>query len=242
MPHDTVLSRRDGGLLTLTLNRPDTGNLLDAGMAASIVAALQALDEDVRVVCLRGAGADFCAGRESPTPPKGGPVPSAEQLRLRVAAPALALYDALKACPLPTVAVVQGRAIGVGTALACVCDITVAAQDAQFQVPEMERDIPPTLVMAALIDRVPPKTLAHLVLTRLGLDGRAAQAAGLVTTAVPADQLEAAATAVLAPMLDRSPVALRAVKQYLQLAPGMGPTAASGFAGHLAATALSARY
>lgn len=239
---EAVLARREGGVLTLELNRPADGNLLDAGMGAAIVAQLAQLDADVRVVCLRGAGADFCAGRVSPTPPKGGAVPSAEQLRQKVALPALQLYDAVKAVPVPTVAVVQGRALGVGTALAAVCDITLAAEDARFAIPEMERDIPPTLVMAALCDRVPPKTLAWMVLSRRTLSGTEAQAAGLITTAFPASALEAEARGVLETLAANNGVSLRACKQYLQHAPAMSPAAASAFAGHLAGTALSARY
>lgn len=242
MSNESVLIHQSGGVLTLTLNRPDNGNLLDAPMGAAIVKALASLDAEVRVICLRGAGRDFCAGRVSPTPPKDAPPPSAEQLRLKVAAPALALYDAIKAAPVPTVAVVQGKAIGVGTALASVCDIAIASDDAVFQVPEMERDIPPTLVMSALYDRLPPKTLAWLVLTRREMNARDALAAGLLSSVVAGDRLEAEAQGVLEVLSSTGAVALRAVKQYLQLAPTMPSHAASGLAGHLAATALSARY
>lgn len=236
-----LIDHRDS-VLTLTLNTPSNGNLIDAQMGELIVGALAAIDNSVRLVCLRGAGADFCAGRVSPTPPPGGAVPSAERLRQKVALPALALYDAIKSSPVPTLAVVQGRAFGVGTALAAVCDVTLAAEDARFQVPEMERDIPPTLVMAALCDRVPLKTLAYLVLSRREWSGREAQAAGLASIAVPAPMLQAEADGLIGTLLTCSPVALRACKQYLSHAPGMHPAAASAFAGHLAGTALSARY
>lgn len=239
---ESVLVRRDGAVLTIELNTPDNGNLLDAAMASTIVDQLARLDPEVKLVCLRGAGADFCAGRVSPTPPKGGAVPSAEMLRQKVALPALALYDAVKAVPVPTIAIVQGRAIGVGTALAAVCDITLAAEDAQFAIPEMERDIPPTLVMAALCDRVPQKTLAWMVLSRRTLAATEAQAAGLITAAFPAAALENEARGVIDTLAANNAVALRACKQYLQHAPAMSPAAASAFAGHLAGTALSARY
>jgi enoyl-CoA hydratase len=239
---DPVLVHRDGAVLTLTLNTPDNGNLVSAPMGAAVIAALARLDPEVRLVCLRGAGADFCAGRVSPTPDKGAPPPSAERLRQLVAQPALDLYDAIKAVPVPTLAVVQGRAIGVGTALAAVCDMTLAAEDSRFQVPEMERDIPPTLVMAALADRVPLKALAYLVFTRREWNGREAQAAGLVSWTTPAAELQAHAADVVATIAGCSPVALRACKQYLTHAPAMAPQAASAFAAHLAGTALSARY
>ncbi len=241
-PSNAVLVERSGAVLTLTLNRPDNGNLIDAAMAHAIVQELAALDAAVRVVCLRGAGADFCAGRQSPTPPPGGAVPSAERLRQLVAAPALALYDAIKALPVPTVAVVQGRAFGVGTALAAVCDIAIAADNAVFQIPELERDIPPTLVMAALCDRVPVKTLSYLVFGRRPMRAVDALAAGLLSAVWPSRQLEDEAQALLATLGSTGAVALRACKQFLQLAPALSPQAASALASHIAGTALSARY
>lgn len=229
-------------VLTLTLNTPANGNLIDADMGAAIIRALGLIDDSVRLVCLRGAGADFCAGRVSPTPPPGAAVPSAERLRQVVALPALALYDAIKAVLVPTLAVVQGRAIGVGTALAAVCDMTLVAENSIFQIPEMERDIPPTLVMAALCDRVPLKTLAYLVLSRRRWTGSEALMGGLASMVVPAELLQLEAEKLIATLVACGPVALRACKQYLTHAPDMSPAAASALAGHLAATALSARY
>src|SRR4051812_6758920 len=94
-----VLVRREGAVLHLTLNTPENGNLVSAAMGSAVIAALKQLDPEVRLVCIRGAGADFCAGRVSPTPAKGAPPPSAEKLRQLVAQPALDLYDAIKAVP-----------------------------------------------------------------------------------------------------------------------------------------------
>ena len=238
---DRVLVEYQDQIMTLTLNTPANGNLLDGEMGASIIQALSCIDASVRLVCLRGAGADFCAGRVSPTPPPGTAAPSAERLRQMVALPALAIYDAIKAVPVPTIAIVQGRAIGVGTALAAVCDVTLAAEDAQFQIPEMDRDIPPTLVMAALCDRVPLKSLSYMVLSRRKLSGREAQDAGLVSMTCPDERLQAEAQTLISTIVACSPVALRACKQYLSHAPAMSPAAASAFAGHLMGTALSAR-
>lgn len=238
---DRVKVEYQDAILTLTLNTPTNGNLLDAEMGASIIKALSSIDANARLVCLRGAGADFCAGRVSPTPPPGAAAPSGERLRQMVALPALAIYDAIKAVPVPTLAIVQGRAIGVGTALASVCDLTLAAEDAQFQIPEMDRDIPPTLVMAALCDRVPLKSLSYLVLSRRTLSGSEAHNAGLVSLTCSAQSLQAEAQALIQTLTSCTPVALRACKQYLTHAPAMSPAAASAFAGHLMGTALSAR-
>lgn len=241
MPSPYVAIDRKGPLVDIVLDRPENGNLIDAAMSEAIVAAVTAVDDDVKLVRIVSSGADFCKGRLSPMPPKDAK-PSAETLRRVVAAPPLALYDALKAVRVPVVSVVRGEALGVGCALAGVCDIALASDDAVFQIPEMERDIPPTLVMSALIGRVPVKTIAHMVLSRRRLSAHEALHAGLVSRVVPTASLDAEADALVQTLLGCSAVTLRAVKQFLHLAPEMPASGASGFAAHLAATALSARF
>lgn len=238
---EQVKIHRNGDVLEIVLDRADKGNALSAEMGDAIVAALRAVDEGVKLVRMDAAGPDFCTGRDSPIPTLG-PKPSAEKVRQVVALPPLALYDAIKAVPAPVIAVVRGRAVGAGCALACVADLVVCADDAVFQIPEMERDIPPTLVMAALADRVPVKTLAQMVYSREALDAFAACEAGLVSQVVPAAELETAAGKLVETMLGNSAVTLRAVKQFLGAAPSMSPASASAFASHLAATALSVRF
>jgi enoyl-CoA hydratase len=232
---------RNGDVLEIALNRPDKHNYLNTEMGDLIIAALAAIDEDVKLIRLSANGADFCAGRDSPIPTLG-PKPSAETVRKVVAAPPLALYDALKAVAVPVIAVVRGRAVGAGCGLACVADITLCADDAIFQIPEMERDIPPTLVMSALLGRVPVKTLAHMVFSREALTAQQALQAGLVKYVAPAAELDQAAGKLISTMLGNSAVTLRAVKQFLTMAPEMSEQAGSAFAGHLAATALSVRF
>jgi enoyl-CoA hydratase len=241
MNQDHVTIVRTGDVLNITLTRGDKANYLSTPMGDAIVAALTAIEPDVKLVLLRGEGSDFCAGRDSPIPTLG-PKPSAEKVREVVALPPLALYDSIKAVPVPVIAVVRGRAMGAGCALACVADITLCADDAVFQIPEMERDIPPTLVMAALVHRVPAKTLAWMVYSRNAFDARQSHQAGLVTQVVEAAGLDAAVDALVTTMLGNSVVSLRAVKQFLAMAPGMAPASASAFAAHLAATALSPRF
>ncbi|HEX7934556.1 MAG TPA: enoyl-CoA hydratase-related protein, partial [Paraburkholderia sp.] len=177
MPSPYVAIERNGPLMDVVLDRPENGNLIDAAMSDAIIAAVTTLDDDVKLVRVLSSGPDFCKGRQSPMPPRDAK-PSAETLRRVVAVPPLALYDALKAVRVPVVSVVRGEALGVGCALAGVCDIALAADDAVFQIPEMERDIPPTLVMSALIGRVPVKTVAHMVLSRVTLSAHEALHAG----------------------------------------------------------------
>lgn len=241
MNTEQLVVRRSGDMLEILLNRPDKGNSLTREMGDALVAALAGVDDSVKLVRLSGAGADFCAGRDSPMASLG-PKPHAELIRQVVAQPPLALYDAIKAVPVPVIAVVHGRSIGAGCALAGVCDITLAADDAVFQISEMERDIPPTLVMAALLGRVPVKTLSWMVYGRAVIGAVQAREAGLVQDVFSRASLDQEAAKLIETMLANSSVSLRAVKQYLSLAPGMSAQAASGFAAHLVSTALSARF
>jgi enoyl-CoA hydratase len=240
MPDELMVHEQDG-LLDIVLNRPDRGNELTASMIDSLRALLIAPAAHLRLARLSGNGADFCVGRESPMPAQGSQV-AAEALRQIVARPALELYDAIKAAPVPVLCAVRGRATGIGCALAGVCDLAIASEDALFQIPELERDIPPTLVMAALADRVPLKSLAYLVLTRERIDARQALAAGLVSAVVPAAQADAESERITRALLHASATSLRSVKQFLRLAPHSAAGASSALAEHMLATSISARY
>jgi enoyl-CoA hydratase len=159
-----VLFETKNDCLDVILNRPDEGNLITNEMGAEIARVLRELGPEVKLIRLRGNGANFCKGRQAPKIDRDTMTPL--QLRHPVAEVPLALYAAVKEARAPTIAIVQGEAIGVGCALAAVCDMTLAADDAVFQVPELNHNIAPTLVMWALINRVPYKTAAYLVYSR----------------------------------------------------------------------------
>ncbi len=143
---------------------------------------LRDVGPEIKLIRLRGNGANFCKGRQAPQIDREKS--TALDLRHPVAEVPLALYAAVKEARAPTLAIVQGEALGVGCALAAVCDLTIAADDAIFQVPELDHNIAPTLVMWALINRASYKTTAHLVFTRERVTARHAEALGLVTKVV----------------------------------------------------------
>src|SRR5713226_8445192 len=112
-------------------------------MGLEIARMLRSLGPETKLVRLRGNGANFCKGRQSPQVDREKSTPL--QLRHPVAEVPLELYAALKEARAPTLAIVQGEALGVGCALAVVCDMTIASDDAIFQVPELNHNIAPTL-------------------------------------------------------------------------------------------------
>jgi enoyl-CoA hydratase len=110
---------------------------------------------------------------------------------------------------------VQGRAFGVGCALAGLADICIAADTATFAIPEMDKDIAPTLVMTALSDRISRPDLARLVFTRAAITAEDAKAMGLIGMTCPEGNLLGEADAILARLRTNSVPVLSAVKTYL---------------------------
>jgi len=90
-------------------------------------------------------------------------------------------YGAFRRAAIPIIGVVRGRALGFGCAIAALCDITLAGERAQFQVPEYAHNIMPTMVMSALLDRVPRKALNYLVYSTQAVGAERALACGLAS-------------------------------------------------------------
>jgi enoyl-CoA hydratase/carnithine racemase len=201
-------------VLEITLAAPEHGNALDAVMADAMLKAVRELPEQTKAIALTAEGDDFCAGRRGGMP-QGATKLTAIDIRKRVIEPVLDLYQALRNTPVPILATVQGRAAGVGCALAGLADIAIAAEDAAFTIPEMNHDIPPTLVMTALVERMPRNHLARLVLTRDAIDGREAQALGIVSMVAPRAKLADELARVRTTIAKNSAPVLRAVKAFL---------------------------
>ena len=233
----SITSTRDGAAVTITLDRAQEGNLLPVDAVRELAAAFRAASAtDAKVIVLRGNGADFCRGRD----PKGGaPSPTAMKMRANVCEPILDAYDAMSNARQPIVGVVQGAALGFGCAIASVCDITIAHDTARFKLPEMEKDLPPTLAMSAVMPRVPRKVLAWMVYSMDELDATAARQVGIVSKVAPSAKVEGEVAKLLATMTARSPEALVAVKDFLRSAPHMEPRGMADYGANLLASVLS---
>jgi enoyl-CoA hydratase/carnithine racemase len=239
---EAIVIHRDGRVARITLNRPETGNTLTLEMIRQLAERLSdaGADPTTKVVVVRGAGEDFCRGRD-PGPKREGPPPSALEVRQRIIEPILAVYSAIREVPVPVVSVVTGAAIGFGCALAGAADVTIVSERSRFALPEMRGDLPPTLAISALMERVPMKALAYLVYSTTEIDAATALSLGLVSRVIPHPELESEVGRFLDGLTQRSVPALAAVKQYLGSARRMEPDAAAGFAGHLLANVLSSR-
>ena len=210
------------GVLTLTLDRPDKRNALDSALIGALAGALERadLDPEVRVVALRGAGKDFCAGADLREL-----LASADQTPAENEASARRLGDlflAIRRLPKPVVAVVQGRALAGGAGLATACDLVLAGRGAQLGYPEIQRGFVPAMVMTILRRLAGERAALDLVLTGRLLGAEEARALGLVSRVVADEDLHRESEALLRGLAGASATALALTKRLFHQLDGLG--------------------
>jgi methylglutaconyl-CoA hydratase len=201
------------GVLTLTLDRPHKRNALSGALIEDLHAALERadLDAEVRVVVLRGAGRDFCAGADLDELLASADLTVAEN---EAAARRLgALFTRMRSLPKPVVALVQGRALAGGAGLVTACDLAVAARSAQLGYPEIQRGFVPAMVTTLLRRTVGEKLALDLLLTGRVLTADEARAVGLLTRVVADDEVERELADMTGALVAASPSALALTKQ-----------------------------
>ena len=202
-------------MLHLTLNRPDKRNAIDAAMVDALLEQLAAADlaAGVRVISIRGAGSDFCAGADL-----GELLASVDQSAEANVAGAERLgrvFTLVREMPKPVVAVVHGRALAGGCGLATACDMILARDDATFGYPEVHRGFVPAMVLGLLRRAVGEKVAFDLVATGRPVTAGQALELGLISRVIPAGQFETDAAHVLADLAALSPSALALTKRLL---------------------------
>ena len=203
----------EAGVLTLTLHRPDKRNALSGALVEALHAGLERadLDPDVRVVVVRGAGKDFCAGADLDELLASADLSPAdnEASALRLGT----LFGRMRRLPKPIVAVVQGKALGGGAGLVTACDLAIAGAGAQIGYPEIQRGFVPAMVMTLLRRAVGEKRALDLVLTGRLLTAPEALSAGLIARVAPDAELEREAGTLVSGLAGTSPSALALTKQ-----------------------------
>ena len=216
--NEQVLVAVQGGVLTATLNRPDKKNAIDTSMIDALLAALERADLDaaVRVVALRGAGGDFCAGMDL-SELLASADRSIEENR-RAALHFAEIFVRMRNLPKPVVAVVRGRALAGGCGLATACDLVLASESARFGYPEVQRGFVPAIVMALLKRSVGEKVAFDLAATGRTLTATEAAALGLVSRVYEDSDFEEQVGDVLRALAASSASALAFTKrQFYQL-------------------------
>jgi enoyl-CoA hydratase/carnithine racemase len=205
-----VLRALEDGVCRLTLNRPERKNALSRELVRDLTTAFRDADADaaVRCVVVTGAGdgdkAAFCAGGDLAGGMSGDGF--FEQHLDRAAFADLLLT--MRRMRTPTVAAVNGTALGGGFGLVLACDLAVAAVDARLGTPEVKRGLFPMMI-TALIDEVLPRRAAmELMLCGLEVTGQRAVDLGVVNRVVPRDTVLEAATTMAKTVASMSPAVL----------------------------------
>ena len=218
LEHLSVQRDPDGltGVVLVTLDLPERRNSMSEGMTRSWGAVMRALaaDRTVRAVVVTGRGRAFCAGGDfswlGATPDAGVP-----ELRERM----LAFYRtwlAVHALRVPTIAAINGAAIGAGLAVALACDIRIAADDARLAVPFTSLGLHPGMATTWLLRQAAGDTLARdMLLSGRAVKGAEAVPSGLVSRSVPGDEVLTSALATAGAISTAAPVATELTKAAL---------------------------
>ncbi len=207
--YETLFTEVSGGVAVLTINRPDVRNAVNRQVQLDIRAALDAFrtDDDVQVVIVTGAGEKaFVAGADI------------SQVRTYTLHTALAsdlqrLYDDVEAFDKPTIAAVNGFALGGGCELAMACDIRIAADTARFGLPETNLSVLPAAGGTQRLARlVGTGRAVELILTGRLITADEAHRIGLVTSVVAGDQLLGQAREIAGQITAKGPLAIRLAK------------------------------
>jgi methylglutaconyl-CoA hydratase len=204
-----------GGVLTLTLNRPQKRNALNGALVEALSLALtraQARDE-VRVIVLRGEGPDFCAGADLDELERmtemGDEASLADARRLGD------LLLSMRRHPRPIVAAVHGRALAGGCGLATACDLILAREGAELGYPEVHLGFVPAMVMAILRHKVGEGRAFELVSMGHRISAPEALGMGLVNRVFPAEAFAEEVEGFAAELARRPPTALALIKGLL---------------------------
>ncbi len=193
--------------------RPDVFNAFDEAMIGELDTAFAQLqaDDTVRVIVLAGDGRHFSAGADLQWMQRASA--ASVEWNLQDARRFAAMLSRIETCPKPTVARVQGAALGGGVGLACACDIAVASDDAGFSVSEARFGILPAVIGPYVTNAVGKRQARRLALTTSRIGAAEALAIGLVQQVVPAADLDAAVDTVTRELLAGGPNAQREIKQ-----------------------------
>jgi enoyl-CoA hydratase len=216
-PNAPVLVQIDGHIATLTLNQPDKRNAMSEEMTDAFPAAVEQIREaaDVRAVIVTGAGTAFCAGGDLDFLHTGErDVPFLRDKMTSFYPNFLSLLD----LPIPTIAAINGPAIGAGLCLALMCDMRIVAAEAPLGMTFVRIGLHPGMMATALLARAVSHTwAAELFYTGRIVTGAEALHMGLVNRAVPPDRVQAEARAMAEQVATNAPLALRYVKQGFQM-------------------------
>ena len=209
-----VRIEREGGLLAITLARPERRNAITVAMYAALAEAFEraAGDETIRVIGLRGEGQDFAAGNDLADFLSALPRDTEE-------IPVWRLLRALVECQIPIIAAVHGNCVGIGTTMLLHCDLVIAEDGARFSLPFVDLGLVPEAASSLILPRLAGRRRAArylLIGEPFGVDE--ALAIGLVSHRAEPGTSDEALTQVVGALLAKPPEALRQTQRLLRYA------------------------
>jgi enoyl-CoA hydratase/carnithine racemase len=224
MPEPLILRARDGDVVTLTFNDPTRLNAMTQAMGETFAAAIPELaaDASLRAVVLTGAGRAFSAGGDLTMIEARAAQGAGNGARGRGAIrdgmrSFYKLFLAVRDLPCPTLAAINGPAIGAGLCVALACDVRIAASDAKLGLNFTQLGLHPGMGATWTLPRlVGPAHAAEILFSSRVFNGSEAAAIGLVNRAIPAAEVLPAARALAAEFAGAAPLAVRGVKRALR--------------------------
>ncbi len=226
---DALLEEMRGGLLILTMNRPERRNAMSPELTLALrdATARAAEDPEVRAVMLTGAGGTFCVGGDVKAMNEGSGTAAPPGERLHNLRDRMNASRYLHEMPKPTIAAIEGAAAGAGLSLALACDFRVAAKDAKlttaFAKVGLSGDYGGTYFLSGILGSAKAR---ELYLLSPVLSGEEAERIGLVTKAVEAGTVQEAALEMAQALASGPTVTLGRIKRNLALAEAGGSLAA----------------
>ena len=207
---ENITQNIDGGILTLTIARPEKKNALTVAMYAALADAITAANNDkaVRVILITGSEDSFTAGNDLSDFLENPPVDASS--------PVFRFMHAIAGAQKPVVAAVNGLAIGIGTTMLLHCDFVYAVEDARFQLPFVNLGLVPELASSLILPALAGRAkAAELLMLGNPFDTATALDIGLVNKSCAPGELLSTATATAQTLAAKPPAALRKTKALL---------------------------
>jgi enoyl-CoA hydratase/carnithine racemase len=218
MDFETIILKREEGIATIILNRSEKGNALNGQMFDELAVAFNevARDKELRVLILTGAGKGFCGGGDTSEMGEGGTYSQVEpeEMRQIISQVAQSITRTLQRLEIPTIAMVNGFAVGSGFDYACACDIRIGSENARFSNAYIRVGLAPETGGGYLLPRVVGLSKAFEILyTGKWVDAKEAERVGLLNKLVPAEDLEKETMKLARQLAKAPPIAIRLTKQ-----------------------------
>lgn len=233
--YKTLLAEHKEAVARITLNRPEVHNAFNAVLITELTRAFEEVkaDPSIRVVVLTGKGKSFCAGADLNWMREI--VHYSFEQNLEESLQLAECLHTIFALPKPTVAMVNGTAIGGGNGLLAACDMAVAADEAVFGLSEVKIGLVPAAISPYVIRKIGESRAREYFLTGKRIPAKKAKEIGLVNDVVPRPELENKVQELVDLLLTSGPEALASCKELIFKVPGMSLEEAKEFTARMIA-------